>query len=118
MTVQDLINILHQCDPNSKVTVWNAYHDCEDENVHVSTTYDADSDSNIHIGNFVFENEIVKKFDDSHEWITYDDLQAGIRESKAEDVAKLHQKFIDIMKKSLNLSDKQIDEFYELAAKM
>lgn len=65
MKVQDLINILQQCDPNSKVTVWNAYRDCEDENVHVSTTYDADSDSDIHIGNFVFENEITLNADDS-----------------------------------------------------
>lgn len=118
MTVQDLINILQQCDPNSTVTVWNAYRDCEDENVHVSSTYDISNDPCIHIGNYVFENEIVKKFDDSHEWITYDDLQAAIRESKAEDIAKLQQKVIDGIKKSLNLSDKQIDEIYTLAAKM
>ena len=93
MKVQDLINILQQCDPNSNVTVWNAYRDCEDENVHVSTTYDADSDSDIHIGNCVFENEITLPRPTS-------------------------QEVIDALKKSLNLSDKQIDEIYTLAVKM
>lgn len=36
MLVKELIEKLETLDPDAKVKVWNAYHDCETLDVHVS----------------------------------------------------------------------------------
>lgn len=101
MTVQELINILEQCDKNSTVTVWNAYRDCEDENVNVSYSDDGYNDPAIHIGNMVFGEEITLDTDES--W---------------PDPRPVSQENIDAIRNYLNLTEKQIDEIYTLAARM
>ena len=100
MTVQDLINILELCDPNSKVTVWNSYRDDEDEDVHVSYNDDISNDPCIHIGNVVFGEEITLNADDS--W---------------PDPRTVSQEVIDMIKKSLDVNGELLREIYTAVKK-
>lgn len=100
MKVQELIDILGKCDPNSTVTVWNAYRDDEDEDVHVSYNDDISNDPCIHIGNYVFENEITLNTDDS--W---------------PDPRPVSQEVIDMIKKSLDVNGELLREIYTAVKK-
>jgi hypothetical protein len=53
MTCHDLIKILEECCPDSKVTVWNTALDCEWDEVRVSR-----SNNVIHIGSTAFGTEL------------------------------------------------------------
>jgi hypothetical protein len=55
MKTKDLIALLQQCDPEGTVTVWDAYNDCEDFDVHVSV---GRHDKYVHVGNNVFGDEV------------------------------------------------------------
>ena len=57
MKVKELISLLLRCDQEAPVTLWNAYHDREDDEVHVSVCRDPNS---VFIGtNVVFGEEVL-----------------------------------------------------------
>lgn len=57
MKTKELIALLQQCDPDGTVTVWNAFYDSEDFDVHVSVgTYD----KHVHVGTSVFGDEVTE----------------------------------------------------------
>ena len=55
MKTKDLVALLQQCDPDATVTVWDAYNDSEDFDVHVSV---GRHDKHVHVGNCVFGDEV------------------------------------------------------------
>lgn len=55
MKTKELIALLQQCDPDATVSVWNAYYDSEDFNVHVSVSR---PEKSVHIGCNVFGDEV------------------------------------------------------------
>jgi hypothetical protein len=55
MKVKELIALLQQCNQEETVTVWDAYHDEQSAEVHVSF---GNVDKRVYIGTDVFGNEV------------------------------------------------------------